>query len=342
MADWRIDMEDRILLDSGSGGLASQRLIADVFLRNFSNEILASLDDAALLSPSPGQLAVSTDAYTVTPLFFNGGSIGMLAVNGTVNDVSMLGATPLWLSAAFIIEEGLPYATLEAVAADMATACAKAGVLIVTGDTKVVPRGACDGIFITTTGIGAIQANPAPSGLRAAEGDAVLLSGSIGEHGLAVMAARDNLSFLASCKSDCAPLEGLVANLINSCPSVHVLRDPTRGGLATTLNEIAQQSRVCIEIDEGQIPVAPMVRDGCSILGLDPLYLANEGKCICILPEAQADAALAAMRASPYGQQAAIIGHVSKRRPGAVILRTRMGGERFLAMLEGAPIPRIC
>lgn len=336
------EMEDRILLDAGSGGVASQRLIAEVFLRNFSNDILASLDDAALLSPPPGQLAVSTDAYTVTPLFFNGGSIGTLAVNGTVNDVAMLGATPLWLAAAFIIEEGLPYTTLEAIAADMACACARAGVLIVTGDTKVVPKGACDGLFITTTGIGSIQASPPPGGARAADGDVVLLSGPVGAHGLAVMAARDNLSFLASCASDCAPLNGLVANILKATPSVHVLRDPTRGGLATTLNEIAQQSRVCIEISEDQVPVASEVRDSCSLLGLDPLYLANEGKCICILPEAEANAALAAMRSSPYGGQAAIIGRVSLRRPGNVILRTRMGGERFLGMLEGAPVPRIC
>lgn len=335
-------MEDHILLDCGSGGLASQRLIADVFFGNFGNEILASLDDAALLSPPAGKLAVSTDAYTVSPLFFKGGSIGTLAVNGTVNDVAMLGATPLWLAAAFIIEEGLPYATLEAVARDMAAACAKANVLIVTGDTKVVPRGACDGLFITTTGIGAIQMSPQPSGSRARNGDAVLLSGPVGEHGLAVMAARDDLSFLDSCRSDCAPLNGLVANVLKDCAEVHVLRDPTRGGLATTLNEIAQQSNACIEIAEDRIPVAASARDGCSILGLDPLYLANEGKCICILPEAQANAALAAMRTSPYGKEAAIIGHVSKRRPGSVILHTRMGGERFLGMLEGAPIPRIC
>lgn len=338
----KIMKEDRVLLDAGSGGEASRRMIAEIFLSRFNNEILASLDDAALL-PDPGaRISVSVDAYTVSPLFFNGASIGSLAINGTVNDVAMLGARPLWLSAAFIIEEGLPLATLAAVADDMAQACARANVKIVTGDTKVVPKGACDGVFITTTGIGKALVDPAPSGARARPGDAILLSGAVGDHGLAVMAARENLSFLSAARSDCAPLNQLVEKVLDAAGEVHVLRDPTRGGLATTLNEIATQSNVGVDISEAMIPINPAVKDGCSFLGLDPLYLANEGKCICILPEDQVERALAAMRATPEGSGACLIGHVSAKRPGKVVLRSRMGGERLLGMLEGAPVPRIC
>lgn len=335
-------MGERVLLDAGSGGRASQRLINEIFLAAFDNELLASMDDACLLAPPPGKLAMSIDGYTVSPLFFAGGSIGTLAINGTVNDISMLGARPLWLSAGFIIEEGLPLAELDAIARDMAAACKQAAVLIVTGDTKVVPKGACDRIFITTSGIGEVFCSPAPSGSNAVPGDAVLLSGAVGEHGLAILAAREDLPFLSDAKSDCAPLNGMVQTLAAAAAPIHVLRDPTRGGLATTLNEIAEQSEVCIEIDEQLIPVHASVSEGCSFLGLDPLYLANEGKCVCILPADKAQAALAAMRSSPYGQAAAIIGKVSGRMPGKVILHTRLGGERFLGMLEGAPLPRIC
>lgn len=335
-------MEACILLDSGSGGRASQRLINDVFLSHFNNEILIAQDDAALLAPAQGKLAMSTDGYTVAPLFFNGASIGTLAINGTVNDVAMLGATPRWLSCAFILEEGLGLDTLNSIVADMAKACQLANVKIVTGDTKVVPKGVCDKIFITTTGVGEVFANPTPSGSLAREGDSILLSGTVGDHGLAVMAAREELSFLSDAKSDCAPLNQLVADVIAKAGSVHVLRDPTRGGLATTLNEIAEQSQVCMEIREDAIPLRNSVADGCSFLGLDPLYLANEGKCICILPAENAQEALAAMKESPYGKEAAIIGKVTNRKPGKVILQTHMGGERFLGMLEGAPLPRIC
>lgn len=335
-------MNDCILLDAGSGGAASQRLIGEVFARSFDNEILATMDDAALLTPPPGQLAMSVDSYTVSPLFFPGGSIGSLAVNGTVNDISMLAARPLWLTAAFIIEEGLPVATLQAIVSDMALACRKADVLIVTGDTKVTPKGTCDGIFITTSGLGQVLLSPAPSGASARPGDAVIVSGAVGDHGLAVLAAREDLSFLSDAVSDCAPLNGLVETLTKSVPAIHVLRDPTRGGLATTLNEIAGQSGVCIEIDEQSIPVNPSAGEGCALLGLDPLYLANEGKCICILPEKYAEAALEAMRSCEYGKDARIIGRVTDRKKGRVILHTRMGGERFLGMLEGAPLPRIC
>ena len=335
-------MEDCILLDAGSGGRASQRLIADCFQRHFSNTILNRMDDAAQLEMDmQGPLAMSTDSYTVTPLFFPGGSIGTLAVHGTVNDVSMLGARPRFLSCAFIIEEGLPVETLEHIVKDMAEAAQHAGVQIVTGDTKVVQRGACDRIFINTTGIGVITADPAPSGHNARPGDVVLVSGAMGDHGLTIMAHREGLSFLSDVQSDSVPLNNMLQNVLHAVEEVHVLRDPTRGGLATTLNEIAQQSGVSIVLEESAIPVHESVRSGCSFLGLDPLYLANEGKCICILPAADADAALEAMRNSPYGREAAIIGRVEEGKP-QVRLTTPIGGQRLLGMLEGAQLPRIC
>lgn len=335
-------MEQVILLDAGSGGRASQRLIQKIFLSAFSNPELNQLNDAAILPVDASKIAMSTDAYTVSPLFFPGGSIGSLAVNGTVNDVSMLGARPLWLSAAFIIEEGLQLSTLEKIVADMEKACQESQVKIVTGDTKVVPKGACDGVFITTTGLGEILVETPPSGNLAKPGDMVLVSGAVGDHGLTVMASREDASFLSDVSSDCAPLARMIGNLASLKIPLHVLRDPTRGGLATTLNEIAEQSGVGIEIEEEKIPVHDSVEEGCSFLGLDPLYLANEGKCICILPAEYADEALRIMRSSPYGSEAAIIGKVGERRPGRVTLNTRMGGERYLGMLEGAPLPRIC
>lgn len=334
-------MENCLLLDAGSGGRASQRLIADCFMRHFSNPVLDVMDDAALLDIT-GPLAMSTDTYTVTPLFFSGGSIGTLAVHGTVNDVAMLGAAPQYLTCAFVLEEGLPLETLEHVVSDMAGAARTAGVDIVTGDTKVVPRGACDKMFINTAGIGRILRSPAPSGHSARPGDAVLVSGAVGDHGLTVMAGRENLSFVSGVASDSAPLNHMVADIIRAVPQVHVFRDPTRGGLATTLNEIAQQSGVEISLEEASIPVHDEVAGGCSFLGLDPLYLANEGKCLCILPQEYAEDALKAMKASPYGHEACRIGTVKGEHPGRVVLRTRIGGERFLGMLEGALLPRIC
>lgn len=335
-------MEDYILLDAGSGGRASQRLIAECFQRHFSNPLLDRMDDAALLEMDmQGPLAMSTDSYTVTPLFFPGGSIGTLAVHGTVNDVSMLGARPRFLSCAFILEEGLPLETLDRIVADMAQAAHTAGVQIVTGDTKVVQRGACDRIFINTTGIGVVTADPAPSGHNARPGDVVIVSGAMGDHGLTIMAHREGLSFLSDVQSDSAPLNNMLQNVLHSAEEVHVLRDPTRGGLATTLNEITQQSGVRIVLEENAIPIHESVRSGCSFLGLDPLYLANEGKCICILPEASAEAALAAMRQSPFGKEAAVIGRVEEGRP-QVLLTTPIGGQRLLGMLEGAQLPRIC
>lgn len=299
------------------------------------------MDDAALLEVE-GPIAMSTDSYTVTPLFFPGGSIGSLAVHGTVNDVAMLGARPRYLTCAFVLEEGLDLDVLERVVADMALAAKRAGVEIVTGDTKVVPRGACDQLFINTTGIGTILRTPAPSGHSARPGDAVLISGAVGDHGLAIMAARESLSFVEGVKSDSAPLNGLVERVMEAVPEVHVLRDPTRGGLATTLNEIAQQSGVGIALEENEIPVHEDVAGGCSFLGMDPLYLANEGKCICIVPGNMADRALAAMRESEFGREARIIGRIVEEHPGKVTLKTRIGGERYLGMLEGVLLPRIC
>ncbi len=339
---------DKILLDYGSGGQASHRLITELFLGNFSNPTLEVMDDAAFLEIS-GPIAMSTDTFTVDPIFFPGGDIGSLAVHGTVNDVAMLGAEPAFLSCAFVLEEGLPMQHLERVVTSMAAAAEEAGVHIVTGDTKVVPKGAVDKIFINTTGIGKIIADPAPSGQRAQPGDAILVSGTLGDHGLTILAQREGLSFASETKSDSACLCHMVKALIQglgNAGQVHVLRDPTRGGLATTLNEIAGQSKMACNIEEENIPVHPLVADGCSILGLDPLYLANEGKLICIVPQDVADKALQIMRQDKNGKNAVQIGTVLEPdktlRKGQVALTTRLGGRRLLHMLEGEQLPRIC
>ncbi|SMP47367.1 Hydrogenase maturation protein, carbamoyl dehydratase HypE [Desulfonatronum zhilinae] len=331
----------RLLLDTGSGGKASHRLIKDVFLKHFSNDVLDRLDDAALIQAT-GPLAMSTDSFTVTPLIFPGGDIGSLAVNGTVNDVAMLGARPLYLSCAFILEEGLELDVLEQVVRSTAEAANRAGVKIVTGDTKVVPKGAVDRMFINTTGIGEILVQPCPQGHRAAPGDAILISGTMGDHGLTILATREGLSFEAPIQSDCAGLNHLIAKLLSAIPDIHVLRDPTRGGLATTLNEIAGQSGVQCLIREETVPVNPVVAAGCSFLGLDPLYLANEGKLICILPAQYAEQALEIMRQDEFGANAAHIGDIQPDHPGRVVLQTPLGGRRLLDMLEGEQLPRIC
>ncbi len=331
----------KILLDSGSGGRASHRLITDLFLRHFENPVLRRMDDAAVFDLG-GSLALSTDGYTVTPLFFPGGSIGDLAIHGTVNDIAMMGARPRFLSCAFILEEGLDSDLLERVVSDMAEAARRARVSLVTGDTKVVPRGACDKLFITTSGVGQVFARPAPSGSAARPGDAILVSGAVGDHGLTILVQREGLSFSTDVKSDSAPLADMVEDIVREAGEVHVLRDPTRGGLATTLNEIAEQSGVKCVVEEAAIPVHDSVRAGCDLLGLDPLYLANEGKLICILPEDRANAALAAMRRSPYGREAAVVGRVYPAERPRVELHTFMGGSRLLSMLEGSPLPRIC
>ena len=334
-------MHTHILLDHGSGGLASQRLIREVFVRHLDNTFLHSLNDAACLQMG-GRVAMSTDTFTVTPLFFPGGDIGSLAVHGTVNDVAMIGAVPCFLSCGFILEEGLELAVLERIVSSMAQAAKRAGVHIVTGDTKVVPAGAADQVFINTTGLGEVLEAEPPQGDRAAPGDVVLVNGSIGDHGLAILAQREGLSFQTPVQSDSAALHHLVIRLLDQVGEVHVLRDPTRGGLATTINEIAEQSQVGIELDEDSLVVNPGVAEGCALLGLDPLFLANEGKMICILPEERAQAALQVMQADPLGAQARVIGRVVSRHPGRVVLNTRIGGQRLVYMLEGDQLPRIC
>ncbi len=343
-----MDISDtRVLLDYGSGGRASHRLINGLFVKHFDNPILSAGDDAARLEIT-GPLSMSTDSYTVDPIFFPGGDIGSLAVHGTVNDVSMLGARPRYLSCGFIIEEGLPFADLEKVVASMAEAARHAEVNIVTGDTKVVPKGAVDKLFINTTGIGELIMDPPPSGSSARPGDVVLVSGTMGDHGLTILSTREGLNFASDIRSDSAALHKLVQRLLLEVGDIHVLRDPTRGGLATTLNEIAEQSGVVIQVEEGSIPVRKSVTDGCSFLGLDPLYLANEGKLICILPKEKAEAALALCKADPLGVDAAVVGEVQDPadkgpgQAGQVVLRTRLGGHRLLHMLEGEQLPRIC
>lgn len=287
-------------------------------------------------------MAVSTDSFTVDPIFFPGGDIGCLAVHGTVNDVAMLGARPKYLTCGFILEEGFDLDDLDRIVTSMALAARKAGVKVVAGDTKVVPRGMADKIFINTTGIGEVVAKPVPSGSRARPGDVVLLSGSVGDHGLTVLSHRQGLSFEAPVQSDCASLNHLVMKLIKAKVCPRVLRDPTRGGLATTLNEIAIQSAAGIDVEEQAVPIKPVVASGCEILGLDPLYLANEGKLVCIVAPAQAQKALAVMRADPLGRDACLIGTVTAQNPGKVVLRTGLGGKRLLGMLEGEQLPRIC
>ncbi|TVM17640.1 hydrogenase expression/formation protein HypE [Oceanidesulfovibrio indonesiensis] len=341
---------DKLLLDAGSGGLASHRLVAELFLKHFDNPVLAAMNDAAFLEgDAEGRpLAMSTDAYTVDPPEFPGGDIGSLAIHGTVNDVAMLGAEPRWITCAFILEEGLDMAFLERVVRSMDKAARDAGVIIAAGDTKVVPRGAVDRIFITTTGVGPVLVDPAPMGHRAAPGDVVLLSGSVGDHGLTVLGTREGLSFQADVQSDSAALNHIVKDLVTELPEVHVLRDPTRGGLATTLNEIAGQSSAVIRVEEKAIPISPAVASGCSFLGLDPLYLANEGKLLCILPGQYAEAALEIMRRHEAGAGAVRIGQVEDPdgatygRAGQVVLTTTLGGSRLLSMLEGEQLPRIC
>ena len=333
--------DDIILLAHGAGGGKSAELVREVFLAHFANATLAQLGDAAVLEAS-GRLAFTTDAFVVSPLFFPGGDIGKLAVCGTVNDLAAMGATPVALSAAFILEEGLEIDVLRRVVESMARAAKEAGVPIVAGDTKVVPRGSADKIFITTSGIGLLPDRPLPAPERAAAGDAVLVTGTLADHGMAVMIRREGLDFTAEICSDCAPLAGLVAALLDAVPDVHCLRDPTRGGLAAVLNELAASSGVCIEIDEECIPVSPDVRVACELLGIDPLHVANEGKMVVILPAENADAALAALRNHPFGCNAAIIGRVQSAPAARVHLRTSLGTLRILDVPAGDLLPRIC
>lgn len=333
---------EQIVLGHGSGGKMAADLIARTFLPAFDNPALRAGDDGAVVSVPVGRIAVSTDSHVVTPLFFPGGDIGHLAVCGTVNDVAMMGAQPLYLTVGFILEEGLPLETLQRVTASMSAAAAEAGVQIVSGDTKVVQRGKADGLYISTTGVGVVPEGRNIGGAQAKPGDVVLLSGTMGDHGIAVLAARGELGFETDVQSDCAPLNGLIADLLSVCPDVHVLRDPTRGGVATTLNEIARQSQLCITLFEKSLPVRPAVASVCEMLGFDPLYVANEGKVLVILPRESAEKALAALHASKYGAEAVLIGEVSAAPQGRVLMKTAFGSTRVVDMLAGEMLPRIC
>lgn len=335
-------MTDKILLDHGSGGKIAHQLTTDLLLPLFDNPILAPLNDGAILELNGGRLAFSTDTFTVDPIFFPGGDIGDLAVNGTVNDVAMCGAQPLYLSMGLILEEGLPMQDLKRILNSVRAALDQAGVQLVTGDTKVVPKGAADKIFINTSGIGVIPPGVRIDSTSARPGDAVILSGTMADHGIAVLTQREGLRFESSVRSDTAPLNAMVQKILSAAPDVHILRDPTRGGVGTTLNEIATQSAVGITIYEDRLPIRKEVAGICELLGFDPLYLANEGKLICMLPSDQAEAGLAAMRRDPFGADACIIGKVVADHPGRVVLQTYIGGQRIVDMLAGEQLPRIC
>jgi hydrogenase expression/formation protein HypE len=333
---------DKILLDHGSGGKVAHQLTTDLLLPMFDNPMLAQLHDGAVFESEGGRLAFSTDTFVVDPIFFPGGDIGDLAVNGTVNDVAMCGAVPRYLSMGLILEEGFPIAELKRILASMRKALDQAGVQLVTGDTKVVPRGAADKIFINTSGIGFIADGIAVCSQGARPGDRIILSGTMADHGITVLTQREGLRFASNVRSDTAPLNHMVQKIFQVTPHVHVLRDPTRGGVGTTLNEIAEQSSVGIAIHEGQLPVNPEVAGICELLGFDPLYLANEGKLLCFVPADQADEVLTAVRKDTFGHAACIIGEVVAEHPGRVVLKTRIGGERIVDMLAGEQLPRIC
>jgi hydrogenase expression/formation protein HypE len=335
--------DDVVTLAHGAGGKASAALIDSVFLEAFANEALSPLADGASLTLPGGQrIAFSTDSFVVKPLRFPGGSIGSLAVHGTVNDLAMVGARPAWLSAAFVIEEGFPIQQLRGVVADMAAAAEGAGVGIVTGDTKVVDRGAADGLYITTAGVGLIPAERQLGPQLVQPGDVVLVSGTIADHGMAVMLARGDLALEADIESDTAPLGGLVDALFSAAPSTRWLRDPTRGGVGTVCNELARDTNLAVVLDERLLPVNPAVAGACDLLGIDPLYVANEGKLIAVVPADEADAALAAMTSHPLGAGAARIGQIRPDPEGIVVLLTSFGGTRIVDMLVGDPLPRIC
>ncbi len=336
--------DDFINSAHGAGGKASAALIDAVFVKAFANEALAPLTDGAVLTlPSGERLAFSTDSSVVNPIRFPGGSIGHLAVHGTVNDLAMVGARPQWLSAAFVLEDGLAIDdVLRPVVADMAEAAAAAGVSIVTGDTKVVNKGAADGLYINTTGVGLVPADVRLDARSVRAGDRVIVSGMVGDHGVAVMLARGDLGIVADLPSDTAPLNGLVEVLLAAAPHTRWLRDPTRGGVATVCNELARAAEVAIALDEALVPVRPVVNGACEILGIDPLYVANEGKLVAVVPPQESDAALAALRGHPLGADAAVIGEVRAEPPGIVTINTHFGGSRIVDMLVGDPLPRIC
>jgi hydrogenase expression/formation protein HypE len=326
----------------GSGGKMGADLIAKTFLPAFDNPALRSGDDGAVVDVPTGRIAISTDSHVVTPLFFSGGDIGHLSVCGTVNDVAMMGAQPLYLTAGFILEEGLPLEILQRVVLSMKAAADEAGVQIVSGDTKVVQRGKADGLYINTTGVGIVLAGVEIGGALAKAGDVVILSGTIGDHGIAVLAARGELGFETDVQSDSAPLNHLIAAMMNASPNIHVLRDPTRGGVATTLNEIAHQSNVCIKLNESSIPVRPAVAAVCEMLGFDPLYVANEGKLLAIVAREDAQNVLAVMRSTKYGYDSVIIGEVLDAPRARVLMKTAIGSTRVVDVLMGEMLPRIC
>lgn len=326
----------------GSGGRAMAQLIEELFVKHFDNDLLRQGNDQAVFEVSAGRMVMSTDGHVISPLFFPGGDIGSLSIHGTINDVAMSGARPLYLSAGFILEEGFALSKLERIVISMAEAAKNAGVPVVTGDTKVVEKGKGDGIFITTTGVGIVPEGITISGNHAQPGDVVLVSGTMGDHGVAIMSSRENLEFETTIKSDSAALHGLIADMVAAVPDIHCLRDPTRGGLATTLNELAQQSAVGMNLYESMIPINPAVSAACELLGLDPLYVANEGKLICICSQQDSQTILDVMQAHPLGQQAAMIGEVIDDDNGFVQMETSFGGSRVVDWLAGEQLPRIC
>jgi len=334
--------KDTVLLGHGSGGKLSAELVRDVFLPAFKNPALSRLDDQAVVNLNGSRIAITTDSFVVKPLFFPGGDIGSLAVHGTINDLAMGGASPLFLSAAFIIEEGFSMEILRQVVNSLQRAAVAASVQVVTGDTKVVEKGSCDGLFINTTGIGVVPEGIDLSASQARPGDKVLLSGSVGDHGIAILAHREGLEFESRIESDSAALHTLVADMLQVTHAIRCMRDPTRGGLSSALNEIAAQSQVGIQLEEDAIPVREEVKGACELLGLDPLYVANEGKLIAILAPDVADTVLAAMRRHALGRQAQIIGTVHEKDPGLVTIRTSLGTTRIVDMLPGDQLPRIC
>ncbi len=335
-------MTKQITLDHGSGGRASHELIQRTFFPFFNNSLLAEMNDSAVFETDGKRLAFTTDSFTVSPIIFNGGDIGSLAIHGTVNDLAMCGAKPIYLSVGFIIEEGLSFEILEMILSSMKKAIAEADVLVITGDTKVVPKGQVDKIFINTSGIGIIKQNCNISGKNAKVDDLIIINGTIGDHGMAILSQREGINFETAIKSDTAPLNKIVEKILANTNGIHVMRDPTRGGVATSLNEIAMQSKVGIEIWEEALPFSANVLGAAEILGIDPLYLANEGKFLIFIKKNQAKKVLDVLHSHPYGKGANVIGEVKSEPKGKVWVRTKIGGKHLLDMLIGEPLPRIC
>ena len=339
----RLDIKNGIVnISHGSGGLAMTQLIDELFVKHFDNELLNQANDQAIFNVEAGRIAMSVDCHVISPLFFPGGDIGSLSIHGTINDVAMSGAKPLYLTAGFILEEGYPLADLEKIVISMAKAAKDAGVGIITGDTKVVEKGNGDGVFITTTGVGIVPKGVNISGDRAQVGDAVIVNGTMGDHGVVIMSSRANLEFETSLESDSAALHTLVADMVKVAPDIHCLRDPTRGGLAATLNELALQSDVGVKLYESEIPIKAGVLSSCELLGLDQLYVANEGKLVCICSQDDANKLLETMQAHPLGKDAAIIGEVIKDNNNFVQMKTKFGGTRIVDWISGEQFPRIC